>query len=383
MSIVLDVATGVVFLYLLLALLVTTVQELFASVLGLRSANLFDAIESMLTGTFTLPTPAASGAAPAADDGSSAKAAGQANPPLDLVTQLYHHPLIKNLIQDPSSLQNRVKSRNLGIWAKRRLPSYIPSKTFALALLDILRGPTAAGVTATELLTGAQQTIDRIGDQDLKRVLSLFVEKATPKAEDLEIQADRIRDGIEGWFNDRMARASGWYKRKAQFWSVIIAALVVFAFNADTIHVGTRLWNDRTLRDSVVATASAFKQDAANQPDDPKAQAAVLASQTEAIRNAGFPIGWRWIDGGICARLAEPEPGSLEASTAGSSLAVEKCWDASGGDYALLAVGWLITILAVSLGSNFWFDVLGKALQLRGSGPKVSVSTGEVETKKA
>ncbi|HKY41193.1 MAG TPA: hypothetical protein VJN18_34905 [Polyangiaceae bacterium] len=45
-------------------------------------------------------------------------------------------------------------------------------------------------------------------------------------------------------------------------------------------------------------------------------------------------------------------------------------------------MGWILTALAVSLGSNFWFDVLGKALQLRGSGPKVDVSSGEVEGKK-
>lgn len=50
--------------------------------------------------------------------------------------------------------------------------------------------------------------------------------------------------------------------------------------------------------------------------------------------------------------------------------------------YWLLVVGWILTALAVSLGSNFWFDVLGKALQLRGSGPKVDVSSGEVEGKK-
>jgi hypothetical protein len=51
MSIVVDVAIGVVFLYLLLALLVTTVQEFLASVLRMRSTNLYNAIEGMLKGS--------------------------------------------------------------------------------------------------------------------------------------------------------------------------------------------------------------------------------------------------------------------------------------------------------------------------------------------
>jgi len=44
-----------------------------------------------------------------------------------------------------------------------------------------------------------------------------------------------------------------------------------------------------------------------------------------------------------------------------------------------LILGWFLTALAVSLGSGFWFDILSKVLQLRGSGKKVSPVTGRVE----
>jgi hypothetical protein len=36
----------------------------------------------------------------------------------------------------------------------------------------------------------------------------------------------------------------------------------------------------------------------------------------------------------------------------------------------LLPFGWLITALALSLGAPFWFDLLNKIIQLRGTGPK-------------
>ena len=48
MSTALDVAIGLVLLYLLLALLVTTVQELLASIFSWRAKNLYAAIEDML-----------------------------------------------------------------------------------------------------------------------------------------------------------------------------------------------------------------------------------------------------------------------------------------------------------------------------------------------
>jgi len=387
MSIVLDVAIGVVFLFLLLALLVTTIQELIATLLGWRAANLYDAIESMLNGSFTLPV-----AAP--PEGQSAPADAKAAAPLDLVTQLYQHPLITNLVRCPSKLkealskqeadaskpEQRAVARKLSAGVRQNLPSYIPSKTFALALLDILRGPKAGGISASELLMGAHTTIDRIQDPSLRRVLSLFIENTTATGKELDAHLERMRDGVEGWFNDRMARASGWYKRRAQLWSVIIAGFVVVVFNADTIHVATRLWNDRALRDSVVATAAALEQrDASTGTGGVKEQAEKLKQQSAEILTAGFPIGWHWVDSTLCARLAGPEPGVADPPN--PDAAPEQCWEASNGDRALLVAGWIITVLATCLGANFWFDVLGKALQLRGSGPKISADTGELEKK--
>ena len=37
-------------------------------------------------------------------------------------------------------------------------------------------------------------------------------------------------------------------------------------------------------------------------------------------------------------------------------------------------IGWLITALAISLGSAFWFDLLSKLIKLRGAGTKPNTS---------
>jgi hypothetical protein len=330
MSIAVDVAIGIVFLYLLLALAVTTLQELIATVFDFRANSLYDTIKELLQGTVKI--------------GGKEKA---------LVDALYAHPLIKSLCRDippPGT-------------ASRRRPSYIPSRTFAIALLDVLRGERALteAVGASKVITEAAATVELIQNEDLKRALRLLLNDVKQGTGKIDEEARAISAEVEGWFNDRMARASGWYKRRMQSWAFAIACTVTLVFNADTIYAVHQLWTDGVLRDSVVAAAVAYRDAhsgaappaAPSAPPAPSAaevreRAAALASAVNAVSEAGFPIGWQ------------------------RHVNWSKDWDT-------VLLGWFLTALAVSLGSGFWFDILSKVLQIRGSGKKVSAVTGRVE----
>jgi hypothetical protein len=306
MSTALDVAIGIVFLYLLLALLVTTLQELVASVFSLRAKHLYGAIQGMLKGGLTTARVQAS-----------------------LVDRLYQHPLLKNLVnRELTMVRGRLPVFGQG------LPSYIPSKTFALALLDVLQGEAPSKLTGVDnVLASAKQLIGNLKDGELKTTLQLLLDDTEQLETDLDKRAALVSARLEAWFNDRMARASGWYKRNAQFWSLVLAAGVTLAFNADTLNVAKLLWRDSALRDAVLASARSFQDTGVGE-----------------LLGSGLPIGWqRFNPGGY---------GVLSATA-----------------------GWSITTLAVSLGAAFWFDVLSKALQLRGSGVRVSETTGKVEAK--
>jgi len=331
MSIAVDVAIGVVFLYLLLALVVTTLQELIATIFDFRADNLYDTLKELLQGKVKI--------------GGEEKA---------LVDALYAHPLIKSLCRDIPPPRTASKQR----------PSYIPSRTFAIALLDVLRGDRALteAVGASRVITEAAATVELLENEDLKRTLRLLLNDVKQGTEKIDEQARVISAEVEGWFNNRMARASGWYKRRMQAWAFAISCIVTLVFNADTIYAVNRLWTDGVLRDSVVAAAEAYR-DAHRAPAPPPAasaapapptpsevreRATALVSAVNAVSEAGFPIGWqRHVD-------------------------LSKEWDT-------LFLGWFLTALAVSLGSGFWFDILSKVLQLRGSGKKVSPVTGRVE----
>jgi hypothetical protein len=359
-SIALDVAIGVVFLYLLLSLIVTTVQELIASLFRLRAKHLLDAVAGML--------------------GDSKSGDGK-----PLVEAIYTHPLIRNLTPEAPALADG-KPSLLG----KNLPSYIPSRAFAIALIDVLRQEKTAtdALGATRILAQASETIAKLPKGNLKKALELLVGDARSLGANLDDRAKLVSQNIEGWFNDRMARASGWYKRKAQVLSLVIAALVTLAANADSIHVVNRLWNDAALRASVVASAEGFV-DTQSQKQEPAAGAGVeevrqiaerLMRQSNEIETSGLPVGWKWElqspSSLPCARLeADHRRANGKQSTDERPL----CWAPQGRDYVFMVAGWIITMLAVSLGAAFWFDILSKALQLRGSGPRVSVSSGKVD----
>jgi len=128
LSIILDIVIGLTFVYLILSLLVSEIQEILSSLLQWRAEHLKQAIEVLLSGN---------------DKTYFADAEKFAN-------ELYKHPLIQDLNQ---TAKGRLTSALRGIirWLgqayrlisqtrntfgeKRSGPSYIPSDKFAAALL--------------------------------------------------------------------------------------------------------------------------------------------------------------------------------------------------------------------------------------------------------
>ncbi|HLF76917.1 MAG TPA: hypothetical protein VJB57_05445, partial [Dehalococcoidia bacterium] len=167
---VLDVAIGVVLVYLLLSLLCSSVTEMIAGKLKLRSRDLEQGIKELLSLTVT-PQVSEPG-------GEGAAGAGNGTAPSErLITLegLTGHPLIRGLSSSDGpkvtwppllfwvpivgSLGKRLAWLFFpGVQGTANLPSYIPSRTFAGAVLDLLNSPDAltkirtkiAGLAASE-----------------------------------------------------------------------------------------------------------------------------------------------------------------------------------------------------------------------------------------
>jgi hypothetical protein len=152
--------------------------------------------------------------------------------------------------------------------------------------------------------------IEGIEDPQLKELLRGLYARADGEIENLE-------DALASWFDSGMARVSGSYKRHAQLFSFITAFVIAALFNIDTFHLFASLWDHPALVAQIAAPTAA------------NASAALEGLKT-------LPVGWQTFP-----------PSS-----------------------ALVFFGWLATACSALFGAPFWFDLLQRLVNLRGTGPK-------------
>ncbi|TMC18140.1 MAG: hypothetical protein E6J34_17720, partial [Chloroflexi bacterium] len=199
-SSVLEVAIGLIFVYLFLSLICSTINEqVIARLFTLRAKTLEDGILTMLN-----------------------NAHGE-----KMTQDFYNHPLIKGL----------AKEGPLSRWlARGSKPSYIPSPIFALAIKEVL-----VAYKAGEIPLALKTVLDQ-AQGDTQQELA----------------------NLERWFDDTMDRVSGWYKRKVQLILFILALIIVVYLNVDTIGLITALSSNSVLHDSIVSAAQGNGKDILN-----------------------------------------------------------------------------------------------------------------------
>ncbi|HTP02264.1 MAG TPA: hypothetical protein VMJ64_12900 [Anaerolineales bacterium] len=182
-----------------------------------------------------------------------------------------------------------------------------------------------------------------------------------------------LRNNIETWFNDSMDRLSGRYKRKAQWTAFLIGVVIASAANVDTINVANQLWREPILRQAITANAAQIAQPGQTNP--PALTDLVNALQDQYL-NVSLPIGWTLskpevLSGQTCSILARPGSTFGLALSGGCLRPVDTPLNSDGWIWPFSKVmGLLITGLATSQGSAFWFDVLVKIVNVRGAGLK-------------
>lgn len=184
----LDVVIGISVVFFLFSLLVSAVREALEALLKTRAVHLERGIRELL------------------DD---AEGSG-------LSAQVYKHPQLFALYQGAFTA---VKKRPTG----GGLPTYIPARQFATALMDIVAHgpvPDAGSADATgdaeRVHTGMDVAALRAG---VRRLSSPLVRRAVLNAIDQSTgDLESIQKNLESWFNGTMDRVSGWYKRRKQFW---------------------------------------------------------------------------------------------------------------------------------------------------------------------
>lgn len=311
-STVLEVAIGMIFIYLLLSLLSSAISEYIEALMNNRGKNLRRGIELLL-------------------NDQEHKGEGHQ----DLADALYKHGLIRGLYR--------------GLEANK-LPSYIPSRTFALALWHMVSKDQAGGGGAATL-PQIRSAIDALPNRELREALDALID-------DAQGNFDQAIKNVGDWYEAGMDRVSGWYKRRVQMILLTTGFLLAAALNADSINIGKALFQDNDLRTAIVRQVENFNPPASPTP--------VPSPQTGEERQAG-------LDAAQDAAKQRIQDIRAELSATGLPLG----WGKADDPYELRRppndkIGWLLKILgllitgfAVSQGAPFWFDLLNKFMVIR------------------
>jgi hypothetical protein len=367
----LDVAIGLIFLYLMLSIIVTVLQEFITSFLKLRNKNLRAAIVELI---------------------------GQQNKKV-----FFEHPLIFPLFKGDLTAEGDPQKGG---------PAYIPKRNFALAILNLLAtskaslplagsgdspalppafalarffADAASGVGLDERIKKFDETasglVANIQDETIRHAAQDALKSAVGELKTATDVVETAVKELESLFDSSMARAAGWYKVNAQYIALVISVLLAATLNADSIYVGQRLWADEALRNQAVAAAEAYYQSRQGQEQlgslcraevtGEADQTSLNAEQWQKVKEctereikeamdtltaAEYPIGWKGWQGDSWLPRGQPDQ-----------------------DFAWSVLGMLLTGLAVSLGSSFWFDLLGRFMNVRMTGKREDIATSAPE----
>lgn len=309
-STVLEVLIGMIFVYLLMSMLCSAVSEYLEALFNFRAKDLRKGIELLLNDSKETKQ----------DDTS----AGQKSK--DLAAEFYTHGLIRPLYRSAKSL-----------------PSYIPARTFALALWNMAGGESGG---TTDLAKIKETVNTKVPNKELRQALVTLIDEAQGDFE-------RARQNIEEWYNGAMDRVSGWYKRRVHVVLLVLGFVVSALVNADTIQIARALVQNDAMRTAIVDAAEQKVGEGMPTPSETPATpeerlrlAREKVQQTKAdLNELGLPLGW-------------------VENTPANALDPRRC-PGNFNEWLLKIFGLVLTGLAISQGAPFWFDLLNKFIVIR------------------
>jgi len=307
----LEVGIGLGMIYLLMSMLVTGLLEFWAAAWDKRARVLARGLEAML--------------------GAAAK-------------KVYEHGLVKSL--------------QIG----RGPPSYIPSGTFTLALLDLV----APGAKTTDEVGQAVEARSGELGPKLTEALRTLINAAGGEME-------KLRASVQTWFSAAMDRVSGTYRRSTQWALVLTSTGLAFLTNVDSIRIANTLLNDDALRQATVSMVEKTVQDPEFQKTVESASEAHLGVEPAAVAPQPATGGdAQEADGDARKKKAEAAQVKIHRSLSTlTELGMPIGWGSASArqyfkDHSLVSIlGLMITAVACAQGAPFWFDLLSKFVGLR------------------
>jgi len=247
---IIQVAIGIIFVWVILAVITSQIQEWIASGLAWRAGMLESAIEQML-----------------------------GNP--EIKNKLYNHPLIRGLYSNHG----------------KRKPGGIPQDKFALVLFEEVINSGISVADAKNTFDNLKKSVAALKNvegggalKNFARSLDTLLIGIEEKADDATHAITEARLRVESWFDNSMERLGGAYRRRMQIVGLIVGITVAAALNVDTGAIMTTLWKDPVVRQAVVTQASQLQESDTQSSQPPTAEE--IAKNVEKLNVLSLPIGW-------------------------------------------------------------------------------------------
>jgi hypothetical protein len=189
-----------------------------------------------------------------------------------------------------------------------------------------------------------------------------------------------MRINTETWFNESMDRLSGWYKRKSTLLAFIIGLVLATILNVDSIGLAQHLWKEPAVREALVANATEFTNENTTLPTVPiegnQVGSAVDYFNVQ-FQDLNLPLGWVYepvaMEQNQACRFLPFGRNVLWGFKDNSTPNENRCLVISNApvnatEWNLKVMGILFSAFAAAQGSPFWFDILKKVVNIRGSG---------------
>jgi hypothetical protein len=317
----LDIAIGLILIYTFLSLLVSELTEFLTTVLRWRANYLQQGIMTLLGESLALRR-----------DPDQFKNT--------ITGRLYSSSLISSITQ---------RSRR----SIRTGPSYLPSEVFADALLEVLQALPEIKRDTAQLQQGINQSADELtrlltkiehSDQlpaPLKDNLRRLANRTQIRVEQSNLKLERFRHEIALWYEQSMDRLSGTYRRHVKALTVLVGSVLAVLINADSLYMLRRISENAATRSVIVQNAVQIEGCGSD-----LSSAQCVSKMANLLDKTTVPIGWHPVN----VRQQFPQ------------------LDLAHGLRA--AIGWLVTGIAISMGSRFWFQILDQLIDVRETGEK-------------
>ena len=262
-----------------------------------------------------------------------------------------------------------------------KAPSYIDAKNFTSALLEKItydpQNPKSIAKDMNDVIAALQKT-DALGDEMQRALLGYAYEaEETYAALDKKVisKIEYFRSKVENWYDTNMDRLTGTLKKRyARPFTLLVAAITAIVLNADSIAIAKYLYSNPEARVRLATQAYQAASDTTY----------LVRLRQMHLTSNDSTASLEQIDTSIRSGLQ-----NIKEAKAALASAIPLGWQnwhgqepLQFGDVLSKIAGLLATILAIFMGAPFWFDILNKIANLRGSGPKPASSTNEDDDKK-